>query len=104
MHVDNASAVKKRDHQKFVGGFSLSGLLGSGRLSMLPLGTLSLGLLVIAGDQAFIVWHFSKFKTEFYCMSFFKIQTAFFKFTSCDNQALAGCIPIPAVAVDLNLK
>ena len=30
MHVDHASAVKKRDHQKFVGGFALSGLLGSG--------------------------------------------------------------------------
>ena len=27
-----------------------------------------------------------------------------FKFTSCDNQALVGCIPIPAVAVHLNLK
>ena len=26
------------------------------------------------------------------------------KFTSCDNQALVGCIPIPAVAVHLNLK
>ena len=26
------------------------------------------------------------------------------KFTSCDNQALVGCIPIAAVAVDLNLK
>ena len=44
MHVDQASAVKKRDHQKFVGGFALSGLLGSRRASMLPLGTLSLGL------------------------------------------------------------
>ena len=43
MHVDYASAVKKRDHQKFVGEFALSGLLGSGRASMLPLGTLSLG-------------------------------------------------------------
>ena len=42
MHVDHASAVKKRDHQKFVGGFALSGLLGSGRASMLSLGTLSL--------------------------------------------------------------
>ena len=28
----------------------------------------------------------------------------FFKFTSCDNQALVGCIPIAAVAVHLNLK
>ena len=44
MHVDHASAVKKRDHKKFVGGFALSGHLGSGRASMLPLGTLSLGL------------------------------------------------------------
>ena len=44
MHVDHASAVKKRDHQKFVGRFALSGLLGSRRASMLPLGTLSLGL------------------------------------------------------------
>ena len=26
------------------------------------------------------------------------------KFTSCDNQALVGCIPIAAVAVHLNLK
>ena len=28
MHVAHASAVKKRDHQKFVGGFALSGFLG----------------------------------------------------------------------------
>ena len=33
-----------------------------------------------------------------------KCQIAFLKFTSCDNQALVGCIPIPAVAVDLKLK
>ena len=32
------------------------------------------------------------------------VQIAFMKFTSCDNQALVGCIPIPAVADDLNLK
>ena len=41
----------------FVGGFALSGLLGSGRASMLPLGTLSLGLWVIAVDPAFIAGH-----------------------------------------------
>ncbi len=93
---------KKRDHQKFVGGFALSGLLGSGRASMLPLGTLSLG-------------HSSR--TRFYCMAFFpslkqnliayrssKVQIAFLKVTSCDNQAFVGCIPIPAVAILLNLK
>ena len=48
---------KKRDHQRFVGGFALSGLLGSGRASMLPLGTLSLGLWVILVDPAFITGH-----------------------------------------------
>ena len=41
----------------FVGGFALSGLLGSGRASMLPLGTLSLGQWVIAVDTAFIAGH-----------------------------------------------
>ena len=32
------------------------------------------------------------------------VQIAFLKFTSCNNQALVGYIPIAAVAVDLNLK
>ena len=32
------------------------------------------------------------------------VQIAFLKFTSCDNQALVGCILIPTVAVNLNLK
>ena len=32
------------------------------------------------------------------------VQIGFLKFTSCDNQALVGCIPIAAVAVYLNLK
>ena len=57
VHVDHASAVKKRDHQKFVGWFALSGFLGSGRASMLLLWTLSLGLWVIAVDPAFIAGH-----------------------------------------------
>ena len=51
---------------------------------------------------------FSKFKTELYCISFLlkcpHVQIAFLKITSCDNQALVGCIPITAVAVHLNLK
>ena len=55
--VDHASAVKKRDHQKFVGGFALSVLLGSGRASMLPLGTLSLCLWVKAVVPALIAGH-----------------------------------------------
>ena len=33
-----------------------------------------------------------------------KCQIAFLKFTSSDNQALVGCIRIPAVGVHLNLK
>ena len=33
-----------------------------------------------------------------------KCQIAFLKFTSFDNQALVGCIPIATVVVDLNLK
>ena len=33
-----------------------------------------------------------------------KCQIVFLKFTSCDNQALVGCIPIAAVAVPLKLK
>ena len=32
------------------------------------------------------------------------VQITFLKFTSYDNQALVGCIPIAAVAVDLKLK
>ena len=40
-----------------MGEFALPGLLGSGRASMLPLGTLSLGLLVIAVDPTFIAGH-----------------------------------------------
>ena len=40
-----------------MGGFALSGLLGSGRASMLPLGTLSLGLWVIVVNPAFIAGH-----------------------------------------------
>ena len=51
---------------------------------------------------------FSKFKTEFYLpivlLKCPHVQIAFLKFTSCDNQALVGCIPIPAVAVQLKLK
>ena len=45
---------------------------------------------------------FSKFKTGFYCISFF--SSVRLKFTSCDNQALVGCISIPVVAVHLNQK
>ena len=92
---------KKKDHQKFVGGFALSGLLGSGRASMLPLGTPS---------EAFHTFlrHFLQVKNiillHIILLKCPHIQIAFLKFTSRDNQALVGCIPITAVAVHLNLK
>ena len=47
---------------------------------------------------------FSKFKTILLGIVLLKCQIGFSKFTSCDNQDLVGCIPIAAVAVDLNLK
>ena len=56
-------------------------------------------------------------RSSFHCMAFFsslrqifiayrssKVQIAFLKFTSCDNQVLVGCIPIPSEAVHLNVK
>ena len=67
MHVDHASAVKNRDHQKLVGGFALSGLLGSERASP--------GISWSLGHSSRSSFHrmafFSKFKTQFYCISFF---------------------------------
>ena len=45
---------------------------------------------------------FSSLKHNF--IAYRILQIAFLKFTSSDNQALVGCIPIPAVAVHLNLK
>ena len=44
-----------------------------------------------------ILWHIILLKCP-------NVQIAFLKFASCDNQALVGCIPIPAEAVHLNLK
>ena len=47
---------------------------------------------------------FSKFKTILLHIVLLKCQIAFLKFTNCNNQALVGCIPIPAFTVHLNLK
>ena len=48
---------------------------------------------------------FSKFKNRILLHIILPhVQIAFLKFTSCDNQALVGCIPIATVAVHLNLK
>ena len=47
---------------------------------------------------------FPSLKQNFIVYRSSKVQIAFLKFTSFDNQALVGCIPIAAVAVHLNLK
>ena len=47
---------------------------------------------------------FSKFKTILLHIVLLKCQIVFLKITSCDNQALVGCIQIPTVVVHLNLK
>ena len=47
---------------------------------------------------------FPSLKQNFISNRSSKVQMAFLKFTSCDNQALVRCIPIAAVAVNLNLK
>ena len=85
MHVGHASAVKKRDHQKFVVGFALSGLLGSRRASMLPLGTLCLGQKV--QNISISAIQFSQtvlFQTIQFSMStqFNKIKNIYFKLFS----------------------
>ena len=49
---------------------------------------------------------FPSLKHNFIAYLSSKVQIAFLKFTSCDNQGLVGCIPIDiaSVAVHLNLK
>ena len=47
---------------------------------------------------------FPSLKQNFIAYRSSKDQIAFLNFTSCDNQALLGCIPIAAVAIPLNLK
>ena len=47
---------------------------------------------------------FPSLKHNFIEYRFSKVSDWILEFTSCDNQALVGCIPIPAVAVHLNLK
>ena len=54
------------------------------------------------------LWHFFQVKNRILLHILLlkcpHVQITFLKFTSCDNQDLVGCIPIPAVAVDLKLK
>ena len=50
------------------------------------------------------VTFFPSLKHNFIAYRSSHVQIAILKFTSCDNQALVGCIPIAAVGVHLNLK
>ena len=47
---------------------------------------------------------FPSLKQNFIVYGSSKVQIAFLKFASCDNQDSVVCIPITAVAVHLNLK
>ena len=80
VHVDHASAVKKRDHQRLWVDLLCLAFLGLGEPGCFHWKlTLSLGLWVIALDPAFITWHFSKFKTECCCLSLFWSPDCIFK-------------------------
>ena len=57
VYVDHDSFVKKKGSSKVCGWICSVWPSWSGRASMLPLGTLSLGLWVIAVDPAFIAGH-----------------------------------------------
>ena len=47
---------------------------------------------------------FRSLKQNFIAYRSSKVSDCILKFTSCDNQALVGCILIPAVAIHLKLK
>ena len=47
---------------------------------------------------------FPSLKQNFIAYSSSEVLDCILKFTSCNNQVLAGCIPIPAVAIHLNVK
>ena len=54
------------------------------------------------------LWHFLQVKNiillDIILLKFPHVQIAFSKLSSCNNQALVGCILIAAVAVHFNLK
>ena len=80
--------------------------------SLMPLKKLMLDSCKMVEKQSEVfrtfLWHFFQVYNgillHIVLLKCLHIQIAFLKFTSCDNQALVGCIPITAVAVHLNLK
>ena len=71
---------------------------------MLPLGTIFWSLSHSSRSSFHRMAFFPSLKQNFIAYRSSKVQIAFLKFTSCDNQDLVGCIPISTVAVHLNLK
>ena len=71
---------------------------------------LDLCKIVEKQSEAFhtFLWHFFQVKNtillHILLLKCPHVQIAFLKFTSHDNKALVGCIPIAAVSVHLNLK
>ena len=111
MHVDYASAVKKKKKQKKTGSSKVCGWI----CSVWPSWVWESQHASTGNSVSWSLGHSTR--SSFHRMTFFpnlkqnfiayrstKVQFAFLKFTSCDNQALVGCIPFPAVVVHLNLK
>ena len=106
MHVDHASAVKKKKGSSKVCGWICS---------VWPSCVWESQNASTGNSVSWSPGHSSR--SSFHRMAFFlslkqnfiayrssKVQIAFLKFTSYDNQVLVGCIPIPTEAVHLNLK
>ena len=105
VHVDHASVVKKKRSSKVCGWICsvwLSWVWESPYASTVNSVSLSLGHSSISSFHRMAF--FPSLKLNFIAYRSSKVHVAFYKFTSCDNQDLVGCIPIPAVAVNLNLK
>ena len=91
---------KKGDLQKFVDGFSLSGLLWVRESQHASTGnSVSWSLGHSSRSSFHRMAFFPSLKHNFIVYRSSKVQIAFLKFASCDNQALLGCIPIPSVDV-----
>ena len=67
---------------------------------------LDLCKMVEKHSEAFymFLWHFFQVQNRILLHIVLHVQIESLKFTSCDNQALVGYIPIATVALHLNLK
>ena len=105
VHIDHASAVKKKGSSNVCGwicSLSPSWVRESQHAS--TGNSVSWSLVHNSRSSFHRMAFFPSLKQNFIAYRSSKVQIAFLKFTSCDNQVLVGCIPIAAVAVHLNLK